>query len=103
MFLGYDFNFWLSVGFATVIKFLLGAPSPLWKSFVTGLVGVWAAWTFTKPFLDFWGWESETYLVATAAVLAILGENLIRTITDVTRDPSRLAQFLRTLRGQNGK
>lgn len=103
IFLGYDVYFWISVVAASIVKFILGETHTVRHAFLTGFVGIWFAWTFTIPIVDFTGWESETYNVGVAGTLALTGNGLAKTLISITSDPKSLGEFLSGLLKRGGK
>lgn len=97
MFLGYDFTFWISVISASFVKWVLSPQHSIWRAFATGFVGIWAAWTFTIPFVDYMGWDSSTYTIGVAGTLALTGDGLARIAIAVTHDPQSLTNFFKEI------
>lgn len=93
MFLGHDIYFWISVGAATIVRYLLGEKHSPWQAFITGFAGIWAAWTFTQPFINMVGWDGDTYMISVAGTLALTGSGLARIMITITQDPENLAKF----------
>ena len=97
MFLGYDFTFWISVISAAFVKWILSPQHSVLRALATGFVGIWAAWTFTIPVVDFTGWESSTYTIGVAGTLALTGDGLARIAIAITHDPQSLTGFVKDI------
>lgn len=93
---GHEPSFWIAVGGATLFK-LLTSKSQSWK---TGVVtvgsAVLAAWVATDAVLAWMGWDAQTYKAPTAALIALVGENLMRSL--VTLNAEKLIQLWKSLK-----
>lgn len=83
----HDFNFWLAVAGAAIVKMLTAIfgtdPDRDWRAVavraaVSAVVGIYIALIFTHPTLDHYSLDPEIYKVPVAASLTIVGESLMR-------------------------
>lgn len=94
-----DVSFWASVVGAAVLKLLFSPFQSWWKSFSTMVSAVFCAWVFTAPVMDLMGWNPDIYENAVAAVIALMGEGVMRMIIQVWQDPRLAIDFIRAVRG----
>lgn len=101
-------GFWIAIIGAVVVKLIL-SPSVNWvkeplKAFtraaLTVIPAVWGAYTFTDPIIAWLQWDPESYRNAVAGLLAIVGENLIRKILNVTNSDTILVDLFNLWRGK---
>lgn len=93
-FFGHEPSFWFAVIGAAVFK-VLGSQHQNWKrSLLTVAGAVFAAWVATDAVLVFMEWDAETYKAPTAAIIALVGENVMRWLINLTPD-----EFFKSIKG----
>lgn len=95
-----ELRLWLAILGAVAVKLLLSDKLTIFRSVATSSAGIFAAWVFTDPLLNGLGWEPDRYRVAVAAMLALLGENILRRLLDFTSSESMVADLLKLWRGK---
>lgn len=101
MFLGYDAQFWISVGAAAVVKYTLGPTHSLWRSLITGFAGIWCAWTFTQPIVIYVGVSDNIYyIIAVAGTLTLTGDNIARNLIHLSQNPKEIVDLINHIRGR---
>lgn len=95
-FFGHEPSFWIAVGGATLFK-LLTSHRVSWRAgLVTVGSAVLAAWVATDAVLAWMEWDPDTYKAPTAAIIALVGENVMRSI--MTLNLNKLIQIWKSLR-----
>lgn len=80
MIFGHDFQFWVTVGIAAAIKWMLSTYQS-WRIGIASLTAaIFVPWLFTWPVLDWLELNPEIYTLPTAGLLAWSGEQLIKGI-----------------------
>ena len=78
MIFGHDFQFWITVGIAAMIKFFLSTYHS-WRVGIASLAAaIFVPWLFTLPVLDWMDLNPDIYTLPTAGLLAWSGEQLIK-------------------------
>ena len=62
------------------------------------MAGLFCAVVFTEPFLDFLQRDPEVYKTATAGIFAMLGHELMRTVSGLNLE--KLGDFIKKVRGK---
>ena len=96
MILGHDLSFWVAVGGATLFKLLTSHNQSWKKGLLTVGSAVLAAWLATDAVLHWMNWSPDTYKAPTAAMIALVGENVMRWI--VTINPERLIKLWKDIK-----
>ncbi len=86
IFLGHELRFWIAIGIATLLKVLTSKFHSPVRIMITVIAALFAAIFFTEPVLHLMQWEPDTYKVPTAALLALTGEGLMRSLVTITFD-----------------
>lgn len=93
---------WLAIFGAALVKVLLSERLG-WKAAIgTWFIAVFSAWLLTPPAVA-WFNISPTYAPAMAALIALLGEQLAKTIVMVSKDPEFFKDLLRARIGGGRK
>ena len=95
-----DPRFWFAVMGAAVAKLLMSERLRWVQALSTSLVGVFCAVVFTEPLADFLGWHKPHHFYALAALLTIVGENLLRLILDASASKTLFADLVKAWRGK---
>ena len=95
-----DPRFWFAVMGAAVAKLLMSEKLRWVQAISTSVVGVFCAYVFTEPVADFLGWTKDGHIFALAAMLTIVGENLLRLVLDASASKTLLADLIRAWRGK---
>ena len=98
MIFGHDIAFWISVIGATVIKLMTSPFHGPFKALLTVFAAMFAAYIFTEPMVHWLGLDPATYTTPMAALLALSGEGLMRTVMAAANDPSKLLELYRAWR-----
>lgn len=96
-FLGHDPRFWAAVGVATLLKLVTSKLHSPWRVVVMIGFALFSAVFFTDPVLHFMQWDPDVYKAPTAALLALTGEGIMRSL--VTLNWDRMIEFVRAWRG----
>jgi small neutral amino acid transporter SnatA (MarC family) len=99
-FLGHEFSFWATTIAAILLKAMFSRARSVWSSVISAAAGLFFAYVFTNPFLDYWGYDPDTYKVATAVALSWTGEMIMRAIVNVCEDPNQLREWVKAWRGK---
>ena len=95
MFLGHDFSFWVAVFGAALFK-LVTSPRMTWfRSLISILAALFAAWVFTKPMLAFLKLDQVTYTIPVAALCALTGEGLMKWAIYAANNPKEAWEMFR--------
>ena len=93
---GHEPSFWIAVGFTTLFK-VMASENRSWKSvFVTVFAAILAAWLLTDAVLAWMEWDNENYKAPTAALIALVGENLMRWL--IKLDAEKLIKLWKSIR-----
>jgi len=83
-FSGYDLEFWLAALGAALLKVITSPKHSITRSATTIAAAVFCAWAFTDAVLVYLELDPESYTIATAALIALTGENVTRWVMDLS-------------------
>lgn len=81
-----EWKFWLAIAVATVFKLMTSPFYSLSRAIATVIAAVFCAWVFTDAVLDWMHLNATTYREPVAAVLALIGEGVMRWLIHMTPD-----------------
>lgn len=93
-----DNAFWIAVIGATVVKLMSSPYHSFARAILTGFAAIFAAYIFTDSVVDWLKADPKVYQIPVAALLALTGEGLMRTIIDLSNNPQRLLEWWKTWR-----
>ena len=96
-----DLPFWIAVIGAVVVKFLTSQFHSWLRAFSTAFTAIFAAYIFTDPVVDWVGLDPMTYNVPFAALLALTGEGVMRTIITFSTDYRKIIEAIKLWRGND--
>lgn len=97
---GEDLWFWLAIVGAIIVKLVTADQFSWWRSVVTVVAAVFAAFFFTDPALDFLNLNPEIYRTPMAAVIALTGEGAMKFLVVSAGHPQKLVDLWRGLGGR---
>ncbi|MCV0395496.1 MAG: hypothetical protein K5872_22370 [Rhizobiaceae bacterium] len=95
MIFGHDIAFWIAVAGATVVKLMTSPFHSLFRAVATVFAAVFSAYVFTDPVVHWLELNSETYTAPMAALLALTGEGIIRSLMAASFDPAKILEWWR--------
>lgn len=98
MILGHDVSFWISVLGATVIKLLTSPYSSFTRAVLTVFAAMFSAYVFTEPMIHWLGLDPLTYTTPMAALVALTGEGLMRTVISFAENPMKAVELYKAWR-----
>ncbi len=99
MIFGHDFSFWVAVFGAILVKLVTSESHSIPKVLAAVVTALFAAWAFTNPLLNYLQLPAEDYKVLLAALLALTGEGLVRSLISITSSPDKIIDLWKSLRG----
>lgn len=100
MFLGHDLGFWLAVAGAAVFKLLTSPSLSPVRALATVTAALFAAIIFTDPVLNWLALDPLQYKTPIAALIALTGEGLLRSIVSITSSPEKLIDTFKAILGR---
>lgn len=85
-----DWRYYLAMVAAALFKVVLSKTLTFKQSAVSFALGVFSAWVFTRPLIHWAGLDPEVYMVPTAAIIALTGEQIVRRIIRYSERPNDL-------------
>ena len=95
----HNWMFWAAVAGATIFRLLSQPLKPIRLAVVGAFGGVFAAVFFTDPVLAYFNASPDTYKAATAAMLTLTGESIMRLAITITQDPGKGIELWNKWRG----
>lgn len=95
-----EIKFWIVILGAAVVKMLITKTQSVFQAVTSMAAAIFMAWVFTDPVLSWLEWPAENYRNAVAAVLALLGDTLIRRLLEISKSPTAFADLLKLFRGK---
>lgn len=95
-----DLRMLITVICAVLIKLIISETLSIIRAASTIGAAIFSAWVFTDPALHWFALDPERYRLAVAAILALLGENLIRRLLDLTGSDTAIANLIKAWRGK---
>lgn len=86
---------WLAILGAALVKVLLSERLGWRAAIGTWFIAVFSAWLLTPPAVD-WFNVSPLYAPAMAALIALMGEQIAKTIVIVSKDPEFFKDMVRS-------
>lgn len=83
---GHEPAFWVAVVIAAAFKWLTSERQSWRVSLAGALSAVGCAWLFTDAVVAYLDWNPETYKAPTAAIIALMGENIMRSLSKMDLD-----------------
>ncbi len=99
-FLGHEGGFWLAVAGATVVKLVTSENHSLGRIAAMVACALFSAWAFTKPTIAYLELNPDQYEVLVAAVWALTGEGIMRSLISITSSSEKILEFINALRGK---
>lgn len=98
--MSFDPYFWAAVIGATILKVATSAYHSLWRAMLSVFSAIFCAYVFTDAAVDFLGLNPRTYHTPMAALLALMGESVIRMMLGWAEDNRQLIKdIIRAWRG----
>lgn len=97
---GHDLSFWLAIIGAVVFRLLTSPSHSFLRAFAMILGAVFMAWAFTDPVLKWLVLNPDDYRVPVAALLALTGEGLLRSLVSITASPEKLLETFKSIMGR---
>lgn len=101
--MNHDWQFWAAVLGASVFKLLTSTTLSVVTAVATVLSAVLVAWAFTDAAVAYFALNPATYKIPVAALLALTGEGIARTLINWAADPLRTLRELASLRNGDRK
>ncbi|RMC33757.1 hypothetical protein [Paracoccus alkanivorans] len=95
-----ELKFWIVIVGAAVVKLLITKTQSVIQAVTSMAAAIFMAWVFTDPILSWLEWPAESYRNAVAAVLALLGDTLIRRLLEISKSPTAVADILKLFGGR---
>lgn len=91
-----DWRYWATIVGAALLKVLMSSTLTFFQAVLSFALGVFTAWVFTEPFIDWVGLNPVVYMTPTAAILALTGEQIVRRIIRYANRPGDLHKDIKT-------
>ncbi len=98
MILGHDLSFWISVLGATLIKLFTSQYQSFTRAFLTVFAAMFSAYIFTDPMIHWLALDPITYTTPMAALVALTGEGLMRTLISFGENPTKAIELWKAWR-----
>lgn len=98
-FFGHDLAFWLAALGATAVKIILSPWLGLWAGVISLVSALVLAMIFTDPLVAYLNLNPDSYKTATAALVALTGEGIVRWLLRLVSDPTKILAFVKAWRG----
>lgn len=100
---GHDIAFWFAAFGSAALKIALSPWMGVWKGAISVGAALFCAIVFTGPTLNYLNMDPETYKAALAALIALTGESIVRSLLQIATEPGKLAEMIKSIRGGGGK
>jgi hypothetical protein len=100
---GHDIAFWFAAFGSAALKIALSPWMGVWQGIISIGSALFCAIVFTAPVLNYLNMDPETYKAALAALIALTGESIVRSMLQLVTEPGKLAEMIKSIRGGGGK
>lgn len=95
----HDLAFWIAAVGATIVKLFTAPYAGILQAFITVFAAIFSAYFLTEPAMDLLGLDSDVYITAMAALMALTGEGIMRWLIGASNDPTKVFDVIRQWRG----
>ncbi len=96
----YELSVWVAIVGAAAVKLVTSPYQSVVKSIVTAFIAMFCAIVFTAPLVAYINFDPDTWHIPVAALLALTGEGLVRTVIAFSNNPKEFLEMLKIWRGK---